>query len=213
MSRAKILITFVTMFFFILISINASAIPTDSNGDVLDNNGTGYSWIDAPYWTGTDLSSNDDGTSSFQLTARRASYDNAFGLFTPDSFDNPTAVNQTHIVHDFATSEQGATQATTVDFKKVGSDWFIKNDDEADNAYDPFNNKFGFFYKVDKNNDYEKDKTDEMDNYEQKDRNFSGDTIDKVKNRVIEISSENRNSGRKMFRKFVNFVVRLFRFD
>jgi hypothetical protein len=52
------------MMVVMLVAGGAWAVPLDGNGDVLGNT-AGYSWVDNPYWTITDLTTAEDGSAFF----------------------------------------------------------------------------------------------------------------------------------------------------
>jgi hypothetical protein len=82
--RKLLMVMLMAMLFF---AGNAFAIPTDINGNVIANT-PGYHWVDAPYWTSTDLTTGSTGSNIYQLQIEYATYESDFGLFIVDDLAN-----------------------------------------------------------------------------------------------------------------------------
>jgi len=135
-------ITILAWVAILLISANAIAIPIDSNGDPLANT-PGFSWIDEPYWTPTDLTTASDGSAIFVLWLEQAAYESDFGLFIVDDVANPTSVVDTLEVFSAHTDDPLSLQG--VYFRENNGTWQVSLDN---NSYKDFDNRFGFYYGV-----------------------------------------------------------------
>jgi hypothetical protein len=108
----------------------------------LPMNTSGFTWVDAPYWTLTDTTTGADGSADFVLFFEHASYESDFGLFTVDSPTNPTMITDTFEVFSYNTEP---FSFTSVYFQDTGSGWEISKDASSWTAFD---NIFGFYFAV-----------------------------------------------------------------
>jgi hypothetical protein len=146
----KKLILFTILCVFIL-GGSALAVPLDKNGQVLANT-TGYSWVDAPFWTPTDTTTHDGGEATFILSFEEASYESDFGLFIVDDPTKPTEITKTFEIFD-ATEEPGTDgdlNLKSVYFRYSGTNWEVS----LGSDYEIFDNVFGFYFGVNINGEY-----------------------------------------------------------
>lgn len=137
----------------VLVASSAWAVPYDSNNNVLANT-TGFSWVDSPYWTITDGTTYEEGTTAFTLTKENAAYESDFGLFIVDDIANPNSATIKKF-EIFSASDEPDDLDTFLDviFKyTAGSGWEVAgahNQAEANAAtWTPFGITFGFYYGV-----------------------------------------------------------------
>jgi len=116
-----------------LMAGNAMALP------VLD---AGYQWNAADYWTLTDLTTNFNGTSQFQIQFEGGSYESSFGLYVVDNMNNPTSPDRFK-VWDRLAETSFATK--TVTFKESGGAYSVSLDGTNFTAFDDV---FGFYFEV-----------------------------------------------------------------
>lgn len=98
---------------------------------------SGYNWSNASYWTFTDLTTNVNGNSDFEIKLENAGYESDFGLFTYVG-----GVLEKYKVFDY-TAEAGAEATVSLQYESGvlmislnGADWTA------------FNKTFGFYYDV-----------------------------------------------------------------
>ena len=128
-----ILISFFAVF---LLAGGAMALPTPPSG---------YSYIQAPYWTLTDLTTFDGGESTFQLLLENASYESDFGLFTVDDFSTPTTIVDKLQVFSAADEPNAYPTTERSVYFKFDSGWKVSLDESTWNDFD---NVFGFWFHV-----------------------------------------------------------------
>ncbi len=136
------LITILMLMAMVFFAGNAFAIPTDINGNVIANT-AGYHWVDAPYWTPTDLTTVSAGSNIFQIQIEYASYESDFGLFTVDDIDNPSTITGTFEIFD--ANDEPSFDFKSIFFKNENNDWYISSDNIN---YQLFDNVFGFYYGI-----------------------------------------------------------------
>jgi hypothetical protein len=115
---------------------NAFAIPVE---DVIPQT-SGYEWVNAPYWTSTDLTTGQSGSTYNILTLEMAAYESDFGMF---SYSDPTNMFQI-----FEASEEPSMwplSAKSVYFQNVGGTTQVSLDE---NNWTDFDSTFGFYFKV-----------------------------------------------------------------
>ena len=112
------------------------------------------------FWTISDFTSNQDGTSFFQIQVEKAAYESAFGLYTVDDIYKPTEILSEFEV--FPESDE-PMEMKTISFWDNQGEWNIT--DSYDNAnpfgdyWQPFGSTFGFYYQVDAGNNGSTDYT------------------------------------------------------
>jgi len=135
-----------------MFSSNAVASPwTEAEvGDKIDDItlSDGFSWNTSDYWRLTDFTSGYSGASEFTLTLEHAAYESAFGLYTVNDYNNPTATGNYFQVFDGA-DEPDPDDITTVLFKEEGGVWSVKLDDDPVDFWTEFDFRFGFYFEVD----------------------------------------------------------------
>jgi len=109
---------------------------------------TGYDWVDADYWSLTDLSTT-QGT--FHLTYQNpgASYQSAFGLYTVnEAGDEVVAKHEVFSASQAPAFNSYGTSLTSASvwFKNVDSVWQIS--DSENGIYSDFGTVFGFYFDV-----------------------------------------------------------------
>jgi len=143
----KILIVLAVFLMATFFAANAIAIPhlgakDGSTGASVLPNTHGYTWVDSPYWTLTDLTTGENGSAFFMLLLENAAYESDFGLYTVDNVTHPSSIVSHFQV--FAYDEEPFTDRS-VYFKSDGGGWEISSDNVA---YSPFDSVFGFYYGV-----------------------------------------------------------------
>ena len=108
----------------------------------------GYGWVNAPFWTNTDLTTNVDGNSQFQLIFEGFTgtipADASFGLFYVDNISNPLNPTRFEI---FSRADEPATSALdskTVSFKNEAGSVSISLDPNL--GWTDFKKDFGFYF-------------------------------------------------------------------
>lgn len=107
--------------------------------------------FDQDYWSITDLSTNQTGTSMFQIQLEQASYESNFGLYYVDDIKNPSSPTMFEV---FDKTDEPDYSTTTISFLNEGSDWFVTDNftEDADGndttSWTQFSNVFGFYYEV-----------------------------------------------------------------
>lgn len=104
--------------------------------DVLSGH-AGFEWVDAPYWTVTDFTTGDSGSTYNIIFGESASYESDFGIFAKN---DPTNVFE---IFD-ATEEPSA--AKSVYFRNEGGSWQVSF--SLDSGWKNFDSEFGFYYSV-----------------------------------------------------------------
>jgi hypothetical protein len=94
------------------------------------------------YWTCTDFTTYEDGSSFFVLSVELAGYESDFGLFTVDNIASPTSIVEKLLVFE-AKAEPTAT--ANVYFKYDAGGWWAKSNLEDWKLFDKY---FGFYYGV-----------------------------------------------------------------
>ncbi len=94
------------------------------------------------YWTCTDFTTHEDGSSFFVLSVEVAGYESDFGLFTVDNINDPASIMEKLLVFE-AKSEP--TSTANVYFKYDAGEWWAKSNLEDWKLFDKY---FGFYYGV-----------------------------------------------------------------
>jgi hypothetical protein len=137
---SKILVFTVLSVF--LVAGSAMAVPTIPSTE-------GYTWVDNPYWTPTDLTTGEDGESLFIIKVEHAAYESNFGLYTVDNISSPTKSIGMHF--EIFDKNDEAWAQKDVYFRQTGANWDITTDNisDPDNVtWTSFDNEFGFYYGV-----------------------------------------------------------------
>lgn len=118
----------------ILFTGNALALPTLE---------AGYAWSGSAYWTPTDLTTVEDGSTFNLIFSESADYEADFGIYTVDDVYSPTAVDTKFEIfaHD---QEPGSYKS--VYFKYDSAAWSVSGDDKA--TWTAFDNVFGFYFDI-----------------------------------------------------------------
>ena len=137
---------FLLSLFVISFAVNTWAIPTDINGNVIPNT-EGYYWLDAAYWTPTDLTTGSDGSSLFEIEVEQAAYESDFGLFIVDDIANPTSILETFEIFSYD-EEVGVKKH--IYFRDNSGTWQVTlgNPSISTTTWTNFDNQFGFYYGV-----------------------------------------------------------------
>lgn len=103
---------------------------------------SGYTWVNAPFWTNTDLTTTVDGNSQFQLQFEdfATSRDSSFGLFYVDDINNPSNPTNFEV---FSRTDEPSFDTKTVSFRIDNSIFQVSLDQT--NWVD-FSNCFGFYF-------------------------------------------------------------------
>jgi len=129
-----------------IVVLSGSAMAYSAASDVLTGH-TGFSWVDVPYWTVTDLTTLTGGSTIYQLQVENAVYESDFGLFTVDNIYNPTTI--THTFEVFNRNDDPSFDVKNVFFRNDGGVWQITNVlVPAETDWQDFDDTFGFYYAV-----------------------------------------------------------------
>ncbi len=94
------------------------------------------------YWTCTDFTTHEDGSSFFVLSVEVAGYESDFGLFTVDNIASPTSIVEKLLVFE---AKAEPTSIANVYFKYDAGGWWAKSNLEDWKLFDEY---FGFYYGV-----------------------------------------------------------------
>jgi hypothetical protein len=111
--------------------------------DVLPGH-SGFEWIDSPYWTLTDFTTGETGSTYNVLFGESAAYESDFGIFAQN--------DTTNLFQIFALNEEPYV-SKSVYFKNDGGAWQVSLD--ASSGWQDFDASFGFYFKVYDDNQYQ----------------------------------------------------------
>ena len=104
---------------------------------------TGYSWIDAPYWT---IANGTSADLTLQFENPNASYETSFGLFTVDNTQNPTLIDKSIVVFEHYDEPDITNGFTKSVFIQSNSGQYQLSFDQV--TWVDFDSSFGFFFDV-----------------------------------------------------------------
>lgn len=123
------------------------------------------------YWTNTDYTTYEDGTSGFQLQVEQAGYESSFGLYTVN--ETGDAIVKEYTIFD--PWDEPSYSVRTLNFRETAGNWEVQlvttvgGEEVVLKAWESFSNTFGFFYGVDTGTD---------DNYPNNEPDGEDDSID-----------------------------------
>src|SRR5690349_19704397 len=93
----------------------------------LANPGTGYSWINAPFWTNTDHTTSVNGNSTFTLLVEHfgTNQDSSFGLFYVNNINAPSSPTRFEVFAKSAAPNASDPTQKTITFWQDGSNFKI----------------------------------------------------------------------------------------
>jgi len=100
----------------------------------------GYEWVDAPYWTLTDFTTGQSGSTYNVLFGESSAYESDFGIFAKN--------DPTNMFQIFAANEGPSLDPLSdknVYFQNVGETWQVSADKLT---WQDFDVNFGFYFKV-----------------------------------------------------------------